>query len=255
MHIYDVRAEFQGAYSAARSSTRYIAIHHAAALYATRNGIDDVRAVARYHTQTQGWPGIGYHWCLAEETQGGPIALYQCSALGLQRAHTAHRNHEAVGVSCLTNFDTHPGKLPEQKWLDALAEAVRLLKQTYSGATIVGHTDIALGPSASPDGKDWRTSCPGSRWQEWKPRLLAEVAGQPAQPAQPDLWASWGDDYPIREDQKGWATSQAWLRQREQLGAATSPYTYPDRKALIITFAGGLIVQAPGKLPIVELYR
>lgn len=173
--VFDVRREFQGSFTARRTSTRFIAVHHAAALYPSAAGIDDVRSVARYHTQTRGWPGIGYHWCLAEITTGGPIGLYRCSDLDTQRAHVAYRNHEAVGVSCLTNFDVHPGGIPEPRWLEALTEAVGLLRAEYPDAQVVGHRDIALGP-ASPDGRDYRTACPGRMWPTWRARLLATPA-------------------------------------------------------------------------------
>lgn len=154
-----------------RRTTDWITVHHAAALYPQPLGIDDVRAVANYHTKTKGWPGIGYHICLAEETQGGRIARYNVSHLDLQRAHVAWRNDRAIGVSCLTNFTG----LPEQKWIDALAEVLAELRQRYPKAAMVGHKEIALGPSQSPDGIDYRTACPGARWAEWKPRLLAQV--------------------------------------------------------------------------------
>ena len=78
MKTFDVQAEFQGTYTAKRRSTALM-VHHAAALYPTHNGIQDVRQVANYHTHTRRWPGIGYHICLAEETQGGSIARYNCS--------------------------------------------------------------------------------------------------------------------------------------------------------------------------------
>lgn len=164
MNHYDVREEFQGGYTTKRSSTRYIVIHHAAALYPQSSGIEDVRAVARYHTQTRGWPGIGYHITLAEETSGGPIARYDVSDLDLERAHVWGRNEEAIGVSCLTNFTG----LPAQKWINSLTETLAELVQRYPKAQIVGHGEIALPGHG--------TACPGPRWLEWKPQLTAALA-------------------------------------------------------------------------------
>lgn len=173
MRTYDVQTRFQGTFTTPRSSTRFILVHHAAALYRQPTGIEDVQAVANYHTQSRGWPGIGYHTALAEEINGGPIARYNCSALHLQRAHIAYRNHEAIGVACLTNFGS---AVPDDKWITALAETIADLRRTYPHAEIAGHREKALGPAQSPDGSDYRTACPGDAWPRWKPELLARVA-------------------------------------------------------------------------------
>lgn len=172
MQTYDVQSDFQGPVKARRKTTKYIVVHHAAALYRTHTGIEDVKSVATYHTRK--WPGvgIGYHVCLAEQTNGGPIARYNVSDLSLVRAHVAWHNHDAVGVSCLTNFTG----VPEQKWIDALVAVLIELKTHYPHARIVGHRDIALGPWESPDGKDWRSACPGPAWNDWKEDLLCRVA-------------------------------------------------------------------------------
>ena len=173
MNVYDVQREFQGTYTRTRTSTDLM-VHHAAALYSTYRGIDDVRSVARFHTQTRQWPGIGYHICLAEETQDGPIARYNCSDLDLQRAHIAYRNHEFLGVACLTNFNDesiYPDKQPSQKWLDALAETLRDLKRIYPHAEVFGHKEMAL--------PGWGTTCPGDTWHLWKPELLRMINTEP----------------------------------------------------------------------------
>lgn len=165
MNRYNVAQEFQGLFTERRSRTRYIVVHHAAALYPTGTGIEDVRAVARYHLG-KGWSGIGYHIALAEETNGGAIARYDLSDLDLQRAHIWGRNHECVGVSCLTNFTG----MPAQKWIDALAEVLRELVERYPQAEIVGHREITL-PGRG-------TVCPGPAWLRWKPQLLESVASR-----------------------------------------------------------------------------
>lgn len=167
MNRYSVQNRFQGGYTTRRTATRFIVVHHAAALYKTATGIEDVQAVARYHTKTQGWPGIGYHIALAEETNGGAIARYDLSDLELERAHIWGRNHEAVGVSCLTNFTG----LPEQKWIDGLVEVVGEWHDRWPTAQIVGHGEIALPGHA--------TACPGPHWLAWKGELLRRV-GQPS---------------------------------------------------------------------------
>ena len=182
MNTYDVQREFQGTYTHTRTSTDLM-VHHAAALYPTYRGIDDVRSVARFHVQTRGWPGIGYHVVLSEETQNGPIARYNCSDLDLQRAHIAYRNHEFLGVACLTNFNNrnlYPDGKPSQKWLDALAETLRDLKRDYPHASITGHRDETV--------PGWGTTCPGDAWHLWKPELLRMVDAGPVPPAPGSRW-------------------------------------------------------------------
>jgi hypothetical protein len=125
MNTFDVRAEFQGAYTQRRTRTDYLVVHHAADHYGALRGIDDVRAIQRWHTNQppngRGWPGIAYTVVLAEEYQLGPIARYICSDYDTLRYHVASRNHEAIGVCCATDFGN---SIPEQKWIDALAVAL-----------------------------------------------------------------------------------------------------------------------------------
>lgn len=175
MKIYDVQAEFQGSYPDARQSTKYIAVHHAAGLYPTKNGLDDVRAIKKFHTDPapkgRGWPGIAYHIVLAEETEGGPIARYNCSKLDTLRYHIAYRNHLAVGICCATNFNDKkkfPNKRPTQKWLDAIREVVLDLRTNhYPLAAVVGHKDIAV--------EGFTTSCPGDTWASWRGAVIEDV--------------------------------------------------------------------------------
>ncbi len=167
MNRYDVRSEFQGRYTTDRASTRYLAVHHAAAVYPGARGIDHVRSAATYHVESRGWPGIAYHVCLAEETRGGPIARYDTSDLETRRFHVGDMNTHTLGVCCLTDFGN---RIPEAKWIEALAEVLRELGERYPDAEIVGHQEIVAD-----------RSCPGERWPEWKPTLLERVGdGAPA---------------------------------------------------------------------------
>ncbi len=163
----DVRAEFQGGFTQPRTRTAFLGVHHAAFDYPSSDGISDVRSVAQYHIQSNGWSGIGYQVCLAEKVNGGPIVAYIVSDLDTMRANVFNRNHEVIGVCLLTDTNKQPGGVPSQKWLDALATVLRWLKTLYPSAHIVGHRDIALSGG--------ETSCPGHKWSEWKPRLLQLV--------------------------------------------------------------------------------
>lgn len=170
MQVFDRTRHHQGGFTTHRPHTRYLVVHHAAALYRTATGDEDVASIARYHL-SKGWSGIGYHEVLAEVTNGGPIAAYVVSNPDLQRAHVALRNDECWGICCATNFGA---QLPEGKWIDALAERLATAKRRYPNAQIVGHQEIAR--------PGYTTSCPGTRWKEWKPRLLRQVEALLAAP-------------------------------------------------------------------------
>jgi hypothetical protein len=160
MHVFDVRSTFQGTFTRRRSVTRFIVVHHAAALYRTPTGLQDVQAIADYHVKTRGWPGIGYHIVLAEEVNGGPIARYEVSDWHLQRAHIMNRNHETLGICCATRFDG----VPETKWIHALAETMIDVHRVFPNAQVVGHRDIAL--------PGYGTTCPGAAWSTWRDTLI-----------------------------------------------------------------------------------
>lgn len=226
MNIFNVQREFQGAFRSRRVTTNLL-IHHAGALYPSRNGIDDCRAVQRYHVNNRGWPGIGYHVALAEEVEGGPIARYILSDLSLQRAHILNRNHEFLGVCCLTNFDTHPGKLPAIKWREALVETLQWLRTIYPNATITGHREEAV--------KGGETTCPGMRWMEWKPGLVRDV-GTIVEP-----WAAWGAAFPLPAEQRGFGIPQHWLTNL-WLGACTGNEQQLDTGTVVRSFANGWIL-------------
>ena len=212
MRLTDARADFQGAYTTLRKSTRYIVVHHAAALYPTERGIDDVRSIARYHTINRGWPGIGYHEVIAERVNGGPLEAFILSNPDLQRAHILNRNHECFGICAATNFGA---AVPEQKWIDALALRLAAALRRYPDAQIVGHREIAV--------RGGETACPGAAWASWKPELLAAVArltaDTPVAPPEPRYDA----DSRVMGTPLGTAAqARAWLTQRSKKYDPTS---------------------------------
>jgi hypothetical protein len=157
MQIHDVRDTYQGGYTEQRRSTDYVVVHHAAWTY--QPGIAAVQAVHTYHLQQWG-TGIAYHEALVEEADGS-IACYITSAPDLLRYGVAYQNHRSFHISALTNFaDT----IPEQKWLDALAARVAAARARWPRAEVVGHKEITV--------PGWESSCPGTRWHEWKPLVL-----------------------------------------------------------------------------------
>jgi hypothetical protein len=145
-----------------RSVTRYLTVHHAAAVYGRGKAC---QAIFEWHNKQ--WPNygrIGYHVVLQEELDG-TINAYQVNPLGCVGAHVGNRNHEALGICAATNFGT---SFPPAKWFQALADCLKLLRPLYPSAEIVGHKEIAT--AAFP------TTCPGSKWYAWKGALLTDVS-------------------------------------------------------------------------------
>ena len=111
-----------------RSSTEYIALHHAAAVSCTAAQVNE------WH-KANGWAGIGYHYFVSKNgnvTQGRPEW-----ALG---SHVKGMNHCSIGVCAEGNYDKETSMPSAQK--TAIANLVKTLKNKYSGAKIVGHRDI-----------------------------------------------------------------------------------------------------------------
>ena len=82
---------------------RYLVVHHSGV------AVDSAaEAVARYHTQVLGWPGIGYHFLVHQDGR--------CEYVGdvcTTRANVAGRNHEVAGVCLLGDFTRVPPGEPQ----------------------------------------------------------------------------------------------------------------------------------------------
>jgi hypothetical protein len=162
--VFDISAKYQGGFSVPRERTDLLVVHHAAALYRTATGPEDVASIANWHVHGRGWSGIGYGEVLAEMTNGGSVAAYVVSDPLTQRAHIWDRNDHAWGICAATNFGD---QLPDEKWIAGLAARLAEAKRRFPKAKIVGHGEAAR--------KSHPTSCPGGRWLAWKPRLLELV--------------------------------------------------------------------------------
>lgn len=180
LRVIDVRREFQGGFTKARTATTHLINHHAADHYKQTNGLDDVRAIARWHTgkppNGNGWPAIGYQLVLAEITEGGEIVCYQVSDLDTQRAHVWGLNHTMLGVCSAEDFTK---VIPAPKWIEAQARTFAALLGIYPHAKIAGHKDVALAGHG--------TRCPGDRWAEWKPTLLNRIQALRSAPPRPSV--------------------------------------------------------------------
>ena len=79
------------------SSIRYIVVHHGAAL---GDGLPRIRAYARYHVESLGWPGIGYHFGV---TKDGTI--YRTNPLEVISYHVGGYTSRSVGVVLVGHYD------------------------------------------------------------------------------------------------------------------------------------------------------
>lgn len=103
---------------------------------------DEVKAIARYHVDGHGWPGIGYHYVVAKDGR-----VWKTNPITAISYHTPGYNTRGIGIMLMGNFEHYP--VP-----GAQAEALRELIETVEHGLgrplhLVGH------------GQVWPTQCPG----------------------------------------------------------------------------------------------
>lgn len=118
-------------------SIRRIVVHHTA-VAATVNWAQ----VARYHVDSKGWPGIGYH--LGITPDGG---LSYLGSIDTRRYHAGDANADSIGVCFAGNFEND---MPTDAALATFAR-LRAVLDAYLGRAlvVVGHRDVG------------QTACPG----------------------------------------------------------------------------------------------
>lgn len=120
-----------------RSSTKYIALHHAEASYCTAEQIDG------WH-KANGWSGIGYHFFVRKDGK-----IYEGRPIWAVGAHVQGMNDCSIGI-CAEGAYTREFMPDTQK--KAICELLVYLKGIYPSAKIVGHREI--GDSDCP-GKNY----------------------------------------------------------------------------------------------------
>ena len=133
------------------SSIRYVVLHHVGSRV---NRDYTALEIARYHVDTNGWPGIGYHYLVHPAGQ-----VDQVNQLGTRSYHCRGLNGESIGVCLAGDF----GKAePGFEQIEAVGRLVTELEVELGRELIVlGHGDV---PS---------TSCPGATFESWR-QLIRE---------------------------------------------------------------------------------
>lgn len=135
-----------------------IVIHHSATP-------DDrsAEAIARYHVDTLGWPGIGYHFLVHQD---GSIEYTQ--PIEIISYGVADRNKNSLHICLVGTFtDTPPGDIQIAAAKSLIDNLDYALGRVYP---VVGHSEIATPGNA--------TACPGRTWPQWKPRLYTATPGE-----------------------------------------------------------------------------
>ena len=128
MNIIETDWEWNGELSR-RSSTEYIALHHAEAVTCTAKQIHE------WHN-SNGWSGIGYHFFVRKNGE-----IYRGRPLWALGAHVQGMNNCSIGICAEGDYHNRDRVMPEAQ-KQAIKELVTYLKGIYPEAKIVGHREI-----------------------------------------------------------------------------------------------------------------
>ena len=113
--------------------------------------------IAKYHVETNGWPGAGYHWFISYEG-----TVFWLNNLETISYHASGQNGHTVGICLEGNF--MGTALPTDKQFAATkALIVAIQKRVPTATKVVGHKDIVTG-----------RDCPGEYWDAWKAQLVPQ---------------------------------------------------------------------------------
>lgn len=113
-----------------KSQIDKIIIHHSA----TETG--NAEAFARYHVNSRGWPGIGYHFVVEQDG-----TIKQTNTLESVSYHTSGQNTSGIGICLTGNFDTQQ---LQGKQKDSLVKLIRFLRSDLGRKLpLYGHRDFA----------------------------------------------------------------------------------------------------------------
>jgi N-acetyl-anhydromuramyl-L-alanine amidase AmpD len=178
-----------------RSQIRFLVLHHSAVPPSVGAG-----RIASYQVETQGWPGIGFHYFVYDDGR-----IEQTQPLEVVSYHAGDANPASVGICLAGNFTDRP---PTDAQLLATGQLAAWLLQELSLPieAIHPHKNYAV------------TACPGDAWDSgarWGEQLQHQVR---------DALAGAG---PVPTAPGGkrlghyvlfWQTAEAWARE-DLLGA------------------------------------
>ncbi len=184
--------------------------------------------VAQYHVETQGWPGIGYHYYVKPDG-----TIYQTQRLETVSWHVSHNNDYTVGICVSGDFTYAP---PPQIQIETTAYLSAWLMQELKipEKNILGHKEFPNND----------TSCPGETWLKrmaWKNMLLDSVRAV-CTGNQPD-----SQHKPLNHYVLFWQKPDAWAQQDWQAAdqyfgrfRPTAGFSLDDAKqAQYVTIVGG----------------
>lgn len=132
-----------------------------------------IESIAAYHVDSNGWPGIGYHYVIKDDGR-----IFQTNYLETKSYHAGSsaapgdENAVSVGISLQGDFTN---AAPPQAQQDAARALVGYLSGLLPSVTaVLGHRQM---PGAS-------TQCPGNTYQSWLPYVAGGV-GEPVLKFQP----------------------------------------------------------------------
>lgn len=116
-----------------------IALHHSA----TTSG--SAEAFARYHVETLGWPGIGYHYVIEKDGE-----VKYCNDLTTISFHVGNSNSRSIGICLVGNFtQQEPTKEQWESMYTLLEFLMKKLPNVKSVTNIMGHQEFP-GYSSKP---------------------------------------------------------------------------------------------------------
>lgn len=112
---------------------RYLVVHHSA----TTSG--SPQAFANHHVNTNGWPGIGYHFVIQPDGQ-----VYQTNDLNTISYHVKNNNTKSIGICMTGNFDVGDSAPTQAQYSSLVSLLADLKSDLGTHLNIVGHRDLQV---------------------------------------------------------------------------------------------------------------
>jgi len=126
---------------------RSCVVHHSG------NTSGSPESFARYHVNTHGWPGIGYHFVIDKDA-----TIYLTQYLDTNSYHTSGNNTAAFGICVIGNYEI---EVPKHKVIQALVGLINDVRLILPPFEVRGHLDYV------------NTDCPGKNLYPLLSKLFA----------------------------------------------------------------------------------